>query len=249
MKSPLILLVLGLTQALPQLEFGSDAPAEDEAAINTRLGLLANSLGVSPVGASSSPSGALTDGAAAGRGAQQCCCVPVSEQCGDPLGRDDDLVGGGLIDPRLQPGGAPDISVRIVNNPVQQPNQAINGCPANQKTCCYDAEINLAVFGKTCISPEQASSAAQGLWRQSCSERVSSGGKQCGTRQFTPAAGRTFGQSSPGEFPWTCLLLNQNNDFIGTCAIIPSTFDNNNGVATRKVLTAAHKLSKVGQTE
>jgi hypothetical protein len=37
--------------------------------------------------------------------------------------------------------------------------------------------------------------------------------------------------ASPGEFPWTCLVLNQKNDFIGSCAIIPSDFSNNNAKA------------------
>jgi hypothetical protein len=37
--------------------------------------------------------------------------------------------------------------------------------------------------------------------------------------------------ASPGEFPWACLVLNQKNDFIGSCAIIPSDFSNNNAKA------------------
>jgi hypothetical protein len=45
---------------------------------------------------------------------------------------------------------------------------------------------------------------------------------------YTPAQGLTHGLASPGEFPWTCLVLNQKNDFIGSCAIIPSDFSNNN---------------------
>jgi len=71
----------------------------------------------------------------------------------------------------------------------------------------------------------------------------------------SPDSERTDGVSglgedgSPGEFPWTCLLLNQNNDFIGTCAIIPSDFTNNNNRPTRKVLTAAHKLKVLEATD
>jgi hypothetical protein len=45
---------------------------------------------------------------------------------------------------------------------------------------------------------------------------------------YAPATGLTHGQASPGEFPWTCLVLNQKNDFIGSCAIIPADFSNNN---------------------
>merc|ERR1711974_288371 len=54
---------------------------------------------------------------------------------------------------------------------------------------------------------------------------------------------------SPGEFPWTCILLNQNNDFIGTCAVIPDDFSNNNNAPTRKILTAAHKLKNIELTD
>merc|ERR1712098_963914 len=72
----------------------------------------------------------------------------------------------------------------------------------------------------------------------------------CGTREYSrPVSGLSFGQSSPGEFPWTCLLLNQNNDFIGTCAVIPSNFRNDNSQGTRKVITAAHKLKALGETD
>jgi len=58
-----------------------------------------------------------------------------------------------------------------------------------------------------------------------------------------------WAQCSPGEFPWTCILLNQNNDFLGTCAIIPNDFSNNNNAPTRKILTASHKLKNIVQTD
>merc|ERR1711941_227310 len=75
-------------------------------------------------------------------------------------------------------------------------------------------------------------------------------GKQCGTRNFpAPARGLQHGEASPGEFPWTCLVLNQNNDFIGSCAVIPNDSSNNNGRGTRKVVTAAHKLKNIQQNE
>ena len=93
-------------------------------------------------------------------------------------------------------------------------------------------------------------SVAGQVWRQGCRETLGSGFPQCGTRAFPrPVSGLQHGESSPGEFPWTCLLLNQNNDFIGTCAIIPNDFSNNNNVPTRKVLTAAHKLKSLEATE
>merc|ERR1712032_1560960 len=64
-----------------------------------------------------------------------------------------------------------------------------------------------------------------------------------------PARGLQHGEASPGEFPWTCLVLNQNNDFIGSCVVIPNDSSNNNGRGTRKVVTAAHKLKNVQQNE
>ena len=178
------------------------------------------------------------------RAGQQCCCVPTNEQCGDPFGGGvgggggggEDLVGLGLID------------ARIVNTPSKTP-QAQTSCPVGQKVCCYDAQIDLSVFGKTCLSPEQANSALNGLWRQSCSERGSAGPKQCGTRQFNLINTQKFGEASPGEFPWTCLILNKANDFVGTCAIIPNDGSNDNGRGTRKVITAAHKLKSIKQNE
>merc|ERR1719328_278012 len=56
-------------------------------------------------------------------------------------------------------------------------------------------------------------------------------------------------RAGAGKFPWTCLVLNQNNDFIGSCAVIPNDSSNNNGRGTRKVVTAAHKLKNIQQNE
>ena len=47
---------------------------------------------------------------------------------------------------------------------------------------------------------------------QGCAEfsRVTGYGKQCGTRSYTGrVASLSHGQTGPGEFPWTCILLNQ----------------------------------------
>jgi len=72
------------------------------------------------------------------------------------------------------------------------------------------------------------------------------GQKKCGERSYSrPVTGLGHGESSPGEFPWTCLILNSNNDFIGTCAIVPENFNNDNSRGTAKVLTAAHNLKNV----
>jgi len=238
--------------AAPQANFGQKKE------VNERLGLLANDLGLNPTADTSQsaaltaetsgqlPSGRVPGGEAIGEpaGETQCCCVPQEEQCDDPFAGED-LVGLGLIDPRKKPNA---IATRIVNRPdsgVAAPQ--ISSCPTGQKACCYDASIDLSVFGRTCINPQQASQAVP--WIQQCREDPVQGAKQCGTRSYAgPASGLSHGQASPGEFPWTCILLNQNNDFLGTCAIIPNDSSNNNDVATRKIVTAAHKLKNLEQT-
>merc|ERR1712018_21526 len=70
----------------------------------------------------------------------------------------------------------------------------------------------------------------------------------CGTREPVIAtSGGDHADSAPGEFPWTFLLLNQDNDFVGSCTIIPDDFHNDNTRPTRKVITAAHKLKNLKQ--
>merc|ERR1711884_706835 len=183
--------------ATAQLKFGSDSTEAPKKDVNTRLGLLGTSLGLSPT--ARVPSGGEFTGSFS-----QCCCVPQNEQCGDPLGRDIDydydLVGSGLIDPRVKPlreeaakrtqKAKDGLGLRIVNRPNANTNaQALNTCPLGQKACCYDPSVDHSAFGRSCIAPGQTA----------------------------------------GEFPWTCLALNQNNDFIGSCAVIPNDSSNNNG--------------------
>jgi len=266
MKSGLFLLSsLLLTHSKPQLSFGSEAT-------NTKLGLLASDLGLSPTaqteGRASAftelelPSGRVPGGPSVGsvpsvpstapQSGEECCCIAADQECFDLLAVDD-LVGQGLIDPR------------IVNRPPPQPSQlnTLHTCPAGYKTCCYnrDLDLDLSVFQRNsaCISPLAATthhqsghltSGQHNSWVQGCSEPSQYGGKQCGTRTYNgPVPGLTHGQTSPGEFPWTCILLNQNNDFLGTCAIVPDDFNNNNNAPTRKILTAAHKLKNIEQTD
>merc|ERR1712172_116945 len=182
--------------------------------VNTRLGLLANDLGLDPTAdsasSSSQQSSAFTAGTnsgnnLSGRQQQQCCCEPLGSQC-DVGGQD--LVGSGLIDARKKPSTTkkPSIATRIVNRPsTSEPQQS---CPVGQTTCCYDANIDLSVFGKTCLNPQSAQQNVP--WTQGCQENQPQGSKQCGTRNYNrPVSGLTHGQASPGEFPWTCLLLNQ----------------------------------------
>jgi len=256
-----------LANSKPQLSFGSGS--SDDA--NPRLGLLATNLGLSPTAETEGRTGSLTEfgGSPSGRvpGApsvgtapapasvpapvpqsspqDQCCCIPADQDCFD-LYAVEDLVGQGLIDPR------------IVNRPPAQPSDlnVLQSCPAGYKTCCYAPDLDLSVFQRNaqCLSPyaaaqqasQQLNTNSQQTWTQGCYEAPVYGTKKCGTRNYPgPVSGLQYGQSSPGEFPWTCILLNQNNDFVGTCAIITDDSSNNNNVPTRKVLTAAHKLKNI----
>merc|ERR1711953_456001 len=138
----------------------------------------------------------------------------------------DDLVGEGLI------------NERIVNRPGAAGQQTLS-CASGQRICCYDdhpedADYDFSVFQRhpscsqpfTSTAPQQSS----GRWVQGCGETSVYGNQQCGTRTYTgPVRGLSEGESSPGEFPWTCLILNQNNDFLGTCALVPQTFNNDLG--------------------
>merc|ERR1712020_114444 len=86
---------------------------------NPRLGLLASNLGLSPTAETDSRTGSFTElelptgrvpgGGSVGSappvapsygGEEECCCIPADQQCFDLLPVDD-LVGEGLIDPRL----------------------------------------------------------------------------------------------------------------------------------------------------
>jgi len=269
MKGLIFLSSLVLTYSKPQLSFGgSSSPSSEDA--NTRLGLLASNLGLSPTAETDPRTGSFTElelptGRVPGGGSvgsvssvapvapaypgEECCCIPADQQCFDLLPVDD-LVGEGLIDPR------------IVNRPPPQPSQlnTLNTCPAGYKTCCYapDLGLDLSTFQRNsgCISPLAANTHSQlnsngySSWTQGCTEAPVYGAKQCGTRSYSgPVPGLQHGQTSPGEFPWTCILLNQNNDFIGTCAVIPDDFSNNNNAPTRKILTAAHKLKNIELTD
>jgi hypothetical protein len=167
-----------------------------------------------------------------------CCCIPGSDTCNEKS-EEQDLVGVG------------DINVRIVNRPpVDQ--QSSNSCLPGQKICCQDLSVDLSVFGRsTCASPLPVVQQSPLVsWTQGCTESLSSGSQGCGTRLYEdPAQELAHGESSPGEFPWTCLVLNQNNDFIGSCVVIPNDSRNDNNLGTRKILTAAHKLSNVGPND
>ena len=175
---------------------------------------------------------------------QTCCCVPETQECQVALTEEElDLVGLGLINPR------------IVNRPsITGPTPT--SCPAGYKVCCFGqdgSEVDTAVFGRsTCLPPTKV---VNEPWVQGCEEtpvygETITGVKACGTQEITsPLAGLGLGETTPGEFPWSCLILNQDNNFVGSCTIIPNDSSNKNEKGTRKVITAAHKLNDVRETE
>eukprot|EP00092_Neocalanus_flemingeri_P004843 GFUD01005211.1.p1 GENE.GFUD01005211.1~~GFUD01005211.1.p1 ORF type:complete len:497 (-),score=130.91 GFUD01005211.1:51-1541(-) len=174
---------------------------------------------------------------------ETCCCVPESEECQEDLTEEElDLVGLGLINPR------------IVNRPSTA-GPSPSSCPAGYKICCSGgagSEVDMSVFGRSaCLPPTKI---VNEPWVQGCEEtpvygEMITGAKACGTEFSSPVAGLGQGEATPGEFPWSCLILNQNNDFVGSCAIIPNDSSNKNEKGTRKVITAAHKLNDVKETD
>jgi len=176
---------------------------------------------------------------------ETCCCIPESEECQSGLTEEElDLVGLGLINPR------------IVNRPSTSGPSPSTSCPVGYKVCCSGGagtEVDMSVFGRSaCLPPTKFVNEA---WDQGCEEtpvygEEITGAKGCGTQQFSsPVVGLGHGDTTPGEFPWSCLILNQNNDFVGSCALIPNDFSNKNEKGTRKVITAAHKLNEVQETD
>jgi len=179
-------------------------------------------------------------GGQGGQGGSQCCCISQFQSCSGQLTSQDDLVGEGLIDQR------------IVNRPGSGGSSGSGGstCPSGQKLCCFSGtgpRSQCSGFSSSLTSGGGGNGfSSGGVWRQGCSEPQLFGQKKCGERFYSrPASGLGHGESSPGEFPWTCLILNSNNDFVGTCAIVPENFNNDNSRGTTKVLTAAHNLKNV----
>ena len=145
--------------------------------IGTRLGLLNNNpLGTGGSNGASRPQQFVSTEApsspAAGRtpigGQQQCCCVPPNQSCDQGFGGPD-LVGSGLIDPRINRTLIGGIGTRIVNKPSSRPTP-VTSCPTNLRTCCYDNVDDFSGFQRSCVTPQQANQQQQGVWRQQCSE-------------------------------------------------------------------------------
>jgi len=199
-------------------------------------------------------------------GNSHCCCVHVSSQC--PNDRFSQINsgnnnGGFSGQPRLK--DAPvlialnddefddGIAVRIVNDPteVSQPQTKLEDyCEANEKSCCYNSNtaLNSAISQSRCITRKRPSN-INVFWDQKCREteprNIRQGEKRCGERRFQEISGKQKGEANPGEYPWTCLVLNQDNDFIGSCAIVPDNRNNDVRGGTDRVITAAHKLKKI----
>jgi len=243
MRGAVVTLCLAATvRAGPQgINFGSSSSSEEDIANRN-------------YGQQGQQSGALHQAAAHSSQQSQCCCIPQQQQClegGKLTQGQDDLVGEGLI------------NERIVNRPGV--GQQTLSCGSGQRVCCSDSQQQQQQLGSTdydfsvferhpgCLAPQvsQAQTTAGGRWVQGCSETSVYGQQQCGTRPRYrgPVRGLADGEASPGEFPWTCLILNQNNDFLGTCALVPDNFNNDLNRGTRKILTAAHNLKKIGAND
>jgi len=258
-------LLISCVSASPQLSFGapSSQDNEDYDDISVRAGLLAEELGRDPV--TGQLSGELTDEEQSpdakpksNQGGDFCCCASSRSAC--PGGQ-----GGGsgsFVDAIVPRGGEnkksdandprsggdyedDDISVRIVTDfDYEDTNDNIQRCPAGTQRCCYRSRSALSQVRNQCRSIGN-----EEQWGQFCSDPnvrdTTADGFQCGERFPVETSGLRKGQAKPYEFPWTCLVLNGNNDFLGTCAIIPNNRNNDISRGTDRVITAAHKLSSV----
>lgn len=224
-------------------------------------GLLATELNLHPTADGSkanSASGRQTQGGF-------CCCASISSACPSSSGGSNGG-GGSFIDginPRDSansgttqddPRTPQDIVTRIVNDPVNDSQQ--DRCPSRTRQCCYSTRVSRDQVRNRCtpINNNGGGSSSGERWEQGCSDRrVRRGrpqGDQCGERfPITPQKPLGRGQAKPYEFPWTCLVLKGNNDFLGTCAIIPNNFNNDISRGTDRVITAAHKLKNVGRND
>ena len=171
----LMLLPCLLLPATASINFGSDFPPEAEAGV--RLGLLATELGLHPAGAARQAAkfelveedvaervpgphpahtpdhvhspGHNTPGhthspAPAPQSAPQCCCLPAGQTCQDPL----DLVGQGLIDPRIVNRDPAALAAEQREEDVE--------CPIGHTACCYPTELDISPLGRSCIPPQPA---------------------------------------------------------------------------------------------
>lgn len=206
-------------------------------------------------------------------GQRDCCCVHVSSRCPNPASASPNTNGGfnnggsnggflSAASPRLGPSNGDvdesDIGSRIVNRPTEISQNQVQQefyCEANERACCYDSvsTLNNVVRESRCISRTRPSSNPSPFWRQQCSSseprNIRQGEKRCGERRFREISGKKQGQANPSEFPWGCLVLDESNNFVGSCAIIPDNRFNDVRSGTDRVVTAAHKLKNHRNTQ
>eukprot|EP00095_Tigriopus_kingsejongensis_P005135 maker-scaffold100_size373717-snap-gene-2.45 protein:Tk05135 transcript:maker-scaffold100_size373717-snap-gene-2.45-mRNA-1 annotation:"serine proteinase-like protein 1" len=121
-------------------------------------------------------------------------------------------------------------------------------CPPNHQLCCYDSSgIKAEVSAQSPLECKDRilDKEEDEEWVQGCEENaLETPGKQCGQRpDFFTVPNLPYGMASPEEFPWICVIMDQANNVIGSCAIIPARFDNQIASGSEIVLTVAHRVS------
>jgi len=224
---------------------------QQDEGITQRLGLLATELGLNPLGTigsgdvedTNSPLVAVSDIPKSSDLREEevqnrnCCCTPQNQACPDPESPASSTVAAPQVKPdnsdQLIFFGRSGRSVRSLSS------ESLDVCPPNLDTCCYPPSTDISSL--ECSSPSLSQQRTTS-WQQGCPESnpiARSSSKECGTRVFDQGLD---GDSKPGEFPWTCLVLTVDNGFIGNCVIIPSPTGQGN---TNRVVTAAHKLNNI----
>jgi len=251
----MFLLIVNIVHLLTAVQSQAGQERSD---MDYRLGLLGPSLGLDPTGGflrdeseeydeseyfDSEPLASLIDPFI---DSQQCCCVPVNQLCPDPFGSNSDLISLGVVNSTSSAGQLDmDLQDGLVFRFAPLELISSTDCPESLRSCCYDADIDLESFAVSCLSPEQSQAENKSdSWVPGCEETDHQ--DMCGQRNFSDFLSKSNDESSPGEFPWTCLILNAQNGFVGNCVLIPDEADSGK---SRKVLTAAHKLNFVNSSD
>ena len=88
----------------------------------------------------------------------QCCCFPVSQVCPDPFGTNSDLSSLGIVSTSTPPSDHHQLNPQDGLVFRFSPLELISttDCSENQRSCCYDVDINLENFAISCLSPSQS---------------------------------------------------------------------------------------------